>query len=249
MSNFTLSQVTVRDDFKKRMATCTPIFLHELLYPLMQAYDSFREGIDIELGGNDQFFNLMMGREYMRLRGEKPQIIATVPLLVGLDGVQKMSKSLGNHIALTDTPFEMYSKVMSISDETMNNWNEILFPERQVFPQEKDNPMFAKQILADRIVGWLHTPGEAYDAEIEWMRIFSRKESPSDIELVKVDLGFRLDKLIHKVGLAPSVSEAARLIKAGAVEVNGCKALDHTIPGTELTVRVGRKWLKISALN
>jgi tyrosyl-tRNA synthetase len=249
MSNFTLSQVTLRDDFKKRMASCTPIFLHELLYPLMQAYDSFREGVDIELGGNDQFFNLMMGRDYMRLRGDKAQVIATVPLLVGLDGVQKMSKSLGNHIGLTDEPFEMYSKVMSISDATMQSWNEILFPDRQIFPQEKEDPKFAKQVLACRIVTWLHTNGAAYDAEQEWMRVFSRKENPTDIEAVQVDLGYRLDKLIAKVGLAPSISEAGRLIKAGAVEVNGCKALDNTIDGTELTVRVGRKWMKISALN
>jgi tyrosyl-tRNA synthetase len=246
MSKFTLSQINTRDDFRKRAAECTPVYMHELLYPMMQAYDSFREGVDIELGGSDQFYNLMMGRMYMDERGEKPQIIATVPLLVGLDGVKKMSKSLGNHIALTDAPFEMFSKVMSISDETMVNWREILFPRKESWHPQA---MTAKKDLAWRIVFWLHDEAKADAAEKEWMRIFSRKENPSDIEMVQVDLGYRLDKLIHKVGLASSVSEAGRLIKAGAVEVNGCKALDFTISDKELTVRVGRKWMKISALN
>jgi tyrosyl-tRNA synthetase len=251
MSNFTLSQVTTRDEFRDRQKECTPIFMHELLYPIMQAYDSFREGVDLELGGSDQFYNMMMGRMYMDARNEKPQIIATVPILVGLDGKNKMSKSMGNHIGLTEAAFEMFSKVMSVSDETADSWWRTLFtvdePEFVLVP-----PYRRKLDLANRIVSWLHSPEIGEQCETEWRNVFGNRQKPSDIPMVAVtldDQSSRLDRILVLAGLAKSMSDAGRLIKSGAVDVNGINVKTTVLetPLTEMAeIRVGRKWTKIS---
>lgn len=247
MSNFTLSEIETRDDFKERKAACTPVFMHELLYPMLQAYDSFREGVDIELGGNDQFYNLLLGQRYMHQRGVTPQLIGMVPLLVGTDGVKKMSKSVGNHIGLTEEPFEMFSKVMSISDTTMVEWRNTLFPNKESWHPV---PMEAKKDLAWRIVFWLHDEEKANAAEQEWRKIFSQREKPTDIPVAHLTADpLRLDKILANIGLASSVSEAGRLIKSGAVDINGIRATSHNL-STPLAdnseIRVGRQWKKIT---
>lgn len=249
MSHFTLSQIGGRDDFKERKVTNTPVFMHEMLYPMLQAYDSFREGVDIELGGNDQFYNMLMGRMYMHDRGEKPQVIATVPLLFGTDG-RKMSKSFGNHIGLLDEPFEMFSKVMSIADDVMRQWQEVLFPNKCGWHPQ---PFQSKKYLAWRIVHWLHDEPKADTAEIEWTKRFSDREAPVDIPVVRIpvfhSVNTRLDRVLVLMGLASSVSEGSRLVKSGAVNVNGSVVIDPRLkePLPEMSViRVGRKWLKIT---
>jgi tyrosyl-tRNA synthetase len=190
----------------------------------------------------------MMGREYMRKRGETPQIIATVPLLIGTDGVQKMSKSLGNHIGITDEPFEMFSKVMSISDPTMEQWIETLG-----FDPSTDNPFFRKLNLAFDIVSWLHDDEAATDAKEQWQSVFSLGNTPANIPNFRLDMthpnvGMRIDKLMCLTNLAPSVTEAGRLIKAGAVSINGVVVRDHRMPElhSQFEIKVGRKWAKIT---
>lgn len=250
MSTFTVSQMMARDDFKERQKNYVPIFMHELAYAMLQAYDSYREGVDIELGGNDQFYNLMMGREYMRMRGMKSQIIATTPLLVGTDGVEKMSKSKGNHIGLTEAPFEMFSKVMSISDATMEQWRVLLFPKKEGWHPE---PFVAKIDLAWRIVFTYHNEQAANQAEAEWKRIFSNREKPTAIPVVTVanfdSISCRLDKLLAAAGMASSVSEAGRLVRAGAVTVDGIRISDPILDTplqSGVEIKVGRKWTRIS---
>lgn len=249
MSNFTLSQMMVRDDFRKRWDADQPIHLHELTYPLLQAYDSFKEGVDIEFGGTDQLINMMMGREYMRLRGMTPQVVATVPLLPGIGGGEKMSKSLGNHIPVNDPPFQMFSKVMSISDDLMYfTWREIFFPNRP----RRDTPMEDKKHLAWAITELLHDTDAATAAMEEWENVFTKRSVPADLTTTVVDvfsLGLRLDKLLYTTGLAESVSAGGRLIRQGAVKIDGVvcdnfkvEPLQH---GESLTIQVGRRWIKI----
>ena len=250
MSNFTLSEVGSRDDFKERAKNFVPVFLHELLYPALQAYDSYREGVDIEVGGNDQFYNLIMGREYMRKRGMKQQVILTVPLLEGLDGSQKMSKSQGNHISLTETPFIMFSQVMSISDELMDRWWQTLFPELLNQDLLNTPPFSRKQRLAWFIVNWLHSSKDADDSQREWQKIFTNRQIPTEIpELVVSDYGTRLDKLLVQAGLTRSFGEGQRLLKYGAIEVNGNIVETNDMSGyvdtLSLVIRVGRKWMKV----
>lgn len=249
-SSFTLSQMTTRDDFRKRTTDCTPIFIHELVYPMLQAYDSFHEQVDIELGGNDQFYNLMMGRMFMHEKGMKSQVIATVPLLLGTDGVEKMSKSKGNHIGLVDTPFDVYSKVMSISDATANSWWATLFNVTSF--DERLTQMQRKLDLAFRVTSLLHCAGDVVEASNEWNRVFSNREKPTAIPVVTLDnfqsLDRRLDKMIAAAGLATSISEATRLVRDGAVLVNGVKISNPFLDFPLLSgieVKVGRKWMRI----
>ena len=252
MSNFTLSQLEARDNFKERKAACTAIFMHELLYPMLQAYDSFREGIDLELGGDDQFYNMMLGRMYMHDRGEKSQVFATTPLLLGTDGIKKMSKSLGNHISLTEKPLEMFSKVMSISDETMLNWRKTLFPEweKQDEVAAIRSPMMNKIMLAHSIVAWLNDWDDdvATAAEEEWTKIFSKREKPTDIPSVKISATLRLDRILAMAGMASSVTEAGRLIKNGAVDINGIRVTSHELSELliDAEIKVGKQWKKIT---
>jgi len=237
-SHFTVSQMLERDEFHKRFQAEQPISLHELLYPLMQGYDSVALEADVELGGTDQRFNLGAGRELQRHYGQKPQIILMTKLLEGLDGTQKMSKSLGNAIGINEPPAEMYGKLMSINDELMWKYWELLTDYsqsevdrlRNLVLAGREHPMMAKMLLARKIVSGFHSDAEATKASEEWSQLFQRNEIPDDAERVSVlaaEVGWkvgqpvRLDKLLVAMGLASSNSEAQRKIKEGAVEIKG----------------------------
>jgi tyrosyl-tRNA synthetase len=237
-SHFTVSQMLERDEFHKRFQAEQPISLHELLYPVMQGYDSVALECDVELGGTDQKFNLLCGRELQRQYGQKPQIVLMTPILEGLDGVQKMSKSLGNAIGIHEPPAEMYGKLMSISDELMWNYWVLLTDLRQseiaqmrdLVARGREHPMVVKMRLAHTIVAGFHSVDEANTAAQRWSQQYQRNEIPDDVERVVVsaqELGWtvgrpvRLDKLLVLMGLASSNAEAQRKIKEGAVEIKG----------------------------
>jgi tyrosyl-tRNA synthetase len=237
-AHFTVSQMLERDEFHKRFQAEQPISLHELLYPVMQGYDSVCLECDVELGGMDQKFNLMCGRELQRHYGQKPQIVLMTPILEGLDGVQKMSKSLNNAIGINEPAAEMYGKLMSVSDELMWKYWELLTDYRQsevdrlreLVVAGREHPMMAKMLLARKIVSGFHSEAEATKASEEWSQLFQKNEIPDDAERVTVsaaEVGWnvnqpiRLDKLLVAMGLASSNSEAQRKIKEGAVEIKG----------------------------
>jgi tyrosyl-tRNA synthetase len=261
-SKYTVARILERDEFAKRFASGVPISVHELLYPLVQAYDSVALRCDVEMGGTDQKFNLLAGREIQRDYGLPAQIVATVPLLEGLDGVNKMSKSLGNYIGITEAPEIMYRKVMQISDDLMYRYYELLTDRsmaeimalRARVAAGEVHPMLAKADLARSIVTDFHSTGEAARAEEEFNRVVRRKEIPSDIQSValpegiETPAGIRIDKLLAKVGLAESVSDGARKIKAGAVEINGQRVHDLTVAAdgaSEWIVQAGKNWRRI----
>jgi len=251
-AKYTVSQLLEREDFHKRFKAEKPISVHELLYPLVQGYDSVALEADVELGGTDQKFNLLVGRELQRGYGQESQVVLTTPILEGLDGVQKMSKSLGNAIGINEPPLEMYGKVMSISDEMMWRYYELL-TDVQVAEIEKMkrevHPMQAKKELARRIVGDFHSADAAEKAAEDWARQFQKSEVPESVEEVAVgENPLRIDKLVARVGLAGSVSDAGRMVKQGAVRVNGTVVNDPTkmldITGG-VTLQVGRKIKKV----
>ncbi len=260
-AKYTVARLLEREEFSKRFREGIPISVHELLYPLAQAYDSVVTKCDVELGGTDQKWNLLVGREIQREYGLAPQIVGTTPLLEGLDGVNKMSKSLGNYVGITETPEVMFAKLMSISDELMFRYFELLtrvsVPEiarmRQRIASGELHPMDAKMTLARTIVADFHSAADAERAAQEFTRVVRRGEVPTDIETVPLPEGvgappaIRLDKLLAKVGLAESVSDAVRKIKAGAAEVNGQKVRDLVLAdaANELTIQVGRKWARV----
>lgn len=262
-ARYTVARLLERDDFAKRFREGTPISVHELLYPLAQAYDSVALRADVELGGTDQKFNLLVGREIQKDYGQPPQIVATTPLLEGLDGVQKMSKSLGNYVGITEPPEQMFAKLMSISDELMWRYWELLTDRsveeiqamRARVERGELHPMQVKMDLARTIVTDFHSAEAAGRAAEEFNRVVRQGEVPSDVETVPlppdVRAGgeLRLDKLLARVGLADSVSDAVRKIKAGAVEINGERCTDLRYPdsaGGVLTIRVGRKWKRVA---
>jgi len=256
----TVKQILERDDFTKRMAEEKPISLHELLYPLVQGYDSVALNADVELGGTDQKFNLLMGRDLQREFGQEPQVIITTPLIEGLDGVNKMSKSLSNYIGITESANEMFGKVMSISDELMWKYYELL---TDLTPSEisnlrsqmagGENPRNIKVNLAKLIIADFHSTDAASAAEEDFVKRFVQKEVPDEIEERQITAGnYPLAGLIADIGLAASKGEARRLIEQGGVKVNGEKATaanaDITIDTNGLLIQVGkRKFLRISA--
>lgn len=255
-SRYTVARLLERDDFAKRYRDNVPIAVHELLYPLAQAYDSVALGCDVELGGTDQKFNLLVGREIQRDYGLPPQIVGTVPLLEGLDGVEKMSKSKGNYVGITERPEEMFKKLMSISDELMYRYYELLTDmslaeierlRRQVAAGEL-HPKQVKMELARRIVTDFHSAAEAERAAREWQRVVAAGEVPADIETVRLDGGsLRIDKVLARAGLAASVSEATRKLKEGAVEVDGTRVtgfIELRSPG-DYVIRLGRHWKRV----
>ena len=258
-SRYTLARLLERDDFAKRYAEQAPIAMHELLYPLMQGYDSVALKADLELGGSDQRFNLLVGRELQRQYDQEPQCILTMPLLVGLDGVNKMSKSKHNYIGITDEPNDMFGKVMSISDDLMWNWydllslrsnDEITTLKREC--SEGRNPREAKVLLAKEIVERFHTKEDADAAEVEFNNRFRAGEMPTDIPEVNVaaiDGEIGIGKLIKEAGMVSSVGEANRNVEQGGVRVNGDRITDRGLKlkaGT-YTVQVGkRKWAKVT---
>lgn len=260
-AKYTVARLLERDDFAKRFKEGTPISVHELLYPLAQAYDSVALNCDVELGGSDQKFNLLVGREIQRDYGQLPQIIATTPLLEGTDGVNKMSKSLGNYIGITEPPKVMFAKIMSISDELMFRYYELLTDlslaeiarmRRQIESGEL-HPMDAKIRLAYTIVKDFHSAADAGRAAEEFNRVVRRGETPSDLPPVPVPegvrnaSGVRIDKLLAKIGLAESVSDAVRKLKAGAVSINGEKVFELVLPAPsqEWVIQVGKNWRRV----
>ncbi|MFL6375205.1 MAG: tyrosine--tRNA ligase [Pyrinomonadaceae bacterium] len=254
----TVKQILERDDFEKRMNAHQPISLHELLYPLVQGYDSVALEADVELGGTDQKFNLLSGRNLQREYNQEPQVVLTTPLLEGLDGVQKMSKSYGNYIGIDEPPAEMFGKVMSISDDLMWRWYELL---TDLGPSEisnlrsqidaGENPRNIKVALAKLIIKDFHSQSAADAAEDEFNRRFVQKEVPDDIEEHVLTAGtHNLAQLLADTGLAASKSEARRLIEQGGVKVNGEKATaanaDIEITTEPVLLQVGkRKFLKV----
>jgi tyrosyl-tRNA synthetase len=236
-AHFTVSQMLERDDFSKRFQAEQPISLHELLYPVMQGYDSVCLECDVELGGTDQKFNLLCGRELQRQYGQKPQIVLMTPILEGLDGVQKMSKSLNNAIGINEPASEMYGKLMSISDELMWKYWVLLTDLRQSEIETmraevvagKLHPMETKKKLARTIVAGFHGEAAAKSADENWARMFQQKESAEDLEEAKVAIvevtgpkgELNIPKLLVKIGLASSGSEANRKIDEGAVRIDG----------------------------
>ena len=257
-SHYTVARILERDDFAKRYKEGAPISMHELLYPLAQAYDSVMLKCDVELGGTDQKFNLLVGREIQKDFGQPPQIVATTPLLRGLDGVNKMSKSLNNYIGITEPPEVMFRKVMQISDELMWEYWELLTDEsvaeinkmRQRVETGVVHPMEQKMALANQIVEGFHNKILANKALSKFEREVRQKQMPFDVPKVHLPEGvrdgngrLRTDKLLPKVGLAESVSDAVRKIKAGAVRINGLKAGLVIEEGQgQLTIQVGHEW-------
>jgi tyrosyl-tRNA synthetase len=257
----TVKQILERDDFTKRMSEEKPISLHELLYPLVQGYDSVALESDVELGGTDQKFNLLMGRNLQREFGQEPQVILTTPLLEGLDGVNKMSKSLNNYIGIDEPANEMFGKVMSISDELMWKYYELLtdLSESEIADLKlkcsdgTENPRNAKVRLAKLIIADFHSPADAEAAEEEFNRLFVNKEVPDEIEEREVGSGvYKLIDLLAETGLCASKGEARRLVDQGGVKVDGEKAgaanADITIDGEDVLLQVGkRRFLKLRA--
>jgi tyrosyl-tRNA synthetase len=253
----TVAQMLEREDFRSRFQSQTPISIHELLYPLVQGYDSVALKSDIELGGTDQKFNLLMARQIQREYGSSdPQIIMTTPLLEGTDGVQKMSKSLGNYIGITESPREMFGKVMSISDELMWRYYELLtdVPASEIAEMKESgrNPRDLKAELGRRIVADFHSAAEAKEASEEFDRMFRERQLPADIAVIERVAGpVKLAKLVAEEALAPSVSEAQRLISQGSVRVGGERVSDirNELAGTagsETLIQVGkRKFLRV----
>ena len=263
-SKYTVARLLERDDFSKRFKEGVPISVHELLYPLAQAFDSFALECDVEMGGTDQKFNLLVGREIQRDYGQQPQIVATVPILEGLDGVDKMSKSKGNYIGITEPPKVMFRKVMQISDELMYRYYELLTDLplgqisklRQAVANGQKDPMELKMELGRDIVAGFHSASEADAAREAFDREVRQGLEPADTEtvelpsVVETDKGIRIDKLIATLGLADSVTDATRKLKAGAVEVNGNIQRDLLLSGASgvLVIRVGKKWKRVRTL-
>ncbi len=258
-SRYTLARLLERDDFAKRYAEQAPIAMHELLYPLMQGYDSVALEADLELGGSDQRFNLLVGRELQRQYDQEPQCILTMPLLVGLDGVNKMSKSKHNYIGITDAPNDMFGKVMSISDDLMWNWYDLLSLRSNVELEqlkrecaEGRNPRDAKVMLAKELVTRFHCAEAADAAEAEFNNRFRAGEMPSDIPEVTVtseggEIG--IGKLIKEAGLCSSVGEANRNIDQKGVRVDGERIEDRSLKlkaGTYILQVGKRKWAKVT---
>ena len=255
----TVARMLERDDFSKRYSAQKPISIHEFLYPLLQGYDSVALDADIELGGTDQKFNLLLGREVQKFYGKEPQVAFTLPLLEGLDGVMKMSKSLDNYIAIEDDADEMFGKIMSISDDLMWRYFELLsfrdeeeITELKKSQKEGSNPRDIKFLLAEEIVNRFHGEGSGNSAKEEFQSRFQKGNNPSDIKEITINLdekSITLAKVLKEAKMVPSTSEALRLIKQGAVRIEGEKILDskHEINlNSSLLYQVGkRKFSKI----
>ena len=226
LQKVTVAQVLERDDFKKRMAAGNPISLLEVLYSLFQGQDSVALNADVELGGTDQIFNLLVGRQLQKNHGQEPQVAITVPLLVGLDGVKKMSKSYGNYVGLTDAPNDMFGKLMSIPDELMPMYYELLTSEN-MDDIKAMHPMAAKKKLAGLLVTRFHGEAAAKAALENFEKVFSKKELPTDMPEFKPEAGALLSAVIFAAGAVPSKNKARGLIDQGAVRLKGEKVTQY----------------------
>jgi tyrosyl-tRNA synthetase len=232
-SKYTVARMLERDDFSKRYKEGRPIAIHEFLYPLVQGYDSVVLKSDVELGGTDQLFNLLVGRDLQREMGQAPQCVVTMPLLEGTDGVQKMSKSYNNYIGITEHPNEIYGKVMSISDELMLRWYELLSDisnsELVDIRSQKIHPKEAKERLAHELTARFHSEEAAESAKIAFGSLFKKKETPDDIEEVTIttpDDTVWIPKAMAEAALVKSTSDGRRMITGGGVKVDGVKIND-----------------------
>lgn len=252
-SHYTVARMLERDDFANRYGSGKPIAVHEFLYPLIQGYDSVALRSDVELGGTDQKFNLLMGRTLQRDYGQEPQVIMTVPILEGLDGVQKMSKSLGNYIGIDDAPSEMFGKVMSISDQLMWRYYELLSDLpldriaglRQDVDEGRLHPKEAKVGLAVELTSRFHGAAQGRTAREEFERVFAKRENPEDMTVFQAAHGqaSRILAIMDSAGMCPSRAEAKRLCRQGACTVDGEKVLDpeHVLNPGEYVLKVGKK--------
>ena len=253
-SRQTLARMLERDDFARRYAGRQPIALHEFLYPLVQGHDSVALHADVELGGTDQKFNLLVGRELQKVDGQVPQVVLTMPLLEGLDGVQKMSKSLDNYVGVQDAPREMFGKVMSVDDALMWRWFDLLSLRSQDELDalrrridEGGNPRDAKLELADELVTRFHDAAAASDAREAFTARFARNELPADLEEQRLGVetaGRALANVLVDAGLVPSTSEGHRMAKQGAVRIDGERVEDGRrllVPGGPLVLQVGKR--------
>ena len=257
-AQYTVARMLERDDFSKRYAAQQSIAIHEFLYPLVQGYDSVALESDVELGGTDQKFNLLVGREMQKAYGKSQQAILTVPILEGLDGVQKMSKSLDNYIGITDAPNDMFGKLMSISDELMWRYFELLSfrPVEEVEQFEKDiaagtNPRDIKFLLCEEIITRFHDAAAAESAKQDFIQRFQKNAIPDDLPEKHINLGegMPIGVLIKEAQLCPSTSEAVRMVKQGAVKIDGERVSDPRAVINEsepFVLQVGkRKFAKI----
>jgi len=265
-SRVTVARILERDDFQKRWKAQLPIALHELLYPLAQGYDSVALKADVELGGTDQLFNLLVGRDLMRAESMEPQVVMTLPLLVGTDGVEKMSKSLGNSIGVLDAPGDMFGKVMSIPDALLWSWYELLtdVPTAEIAARRgrveagRENPRDAKAALGRAIVADFHDAAAAARAEEDFRRAFSRGEVPEDVETRTLESadGGAAAKTLVALGLSASMREARRKIAEGALKIYAEGASEPTevrdpearlaTPGSATVLRLGRRFIRVA---
>ena len=252
-AHLTVARILQREDFATRHAAGRPISLHEFLYPLAQGYDSVALGADVELGGTDQTFNLLVGRDLQRAHGQEPQVALTVPILEGLDGVQKMSKSLGNYVGITEPPADMYGKLMSVSDALMFRYFELVtrVPEHEIAGLRRLHPMEAKKRLARTVTAMYHGEAAAAAAEVAFARVVQAREVPDNIELIRLTTPSSSEpawKVVVLAGMAPSNSEARRLIQQGGVEVDGSRVTDPNqkidVSGEGRLLQVGKRKFK-----
>ena len=258
-SKYNVARMLERDDFNKRFSSNKSIAVHEFLYPLVQGYDSVALKVDVECGGTDQKFNLLVGRELQRDYGQEPQVVITVPILEGLDGVNKLSKSLDNYIAIDEAPDEMFGKIMSISDDLMWRWFDLLsfMTEEDIAKlkqemEEGKNPRDIKFVLAEELVDRFHQEGDGKKCKEEFLNRFQKGNMPEEIESISVNLTedqILLVNLLKNTNMIASISEGNRLIKQGGIKINSEKVIDPKLlisSGTENIYQVGkRKFLKI----
>ena len=240
-ANQTVARMLERDDFKKRYSNNQPIAIHEFMYPLLQGYDSVAMETDVELGGTDQRFNLLMGRELQKSNGQKPQVVLMMPLLVGLDGEKKMSKSAHNYIGVSESPTEMFGKIMSISDVLMWSYYELLsfrpLEEIEQFKADVEagkNPRDVKILLAKEIIARFHSEADADAAEQEFINRFQKGAMPDEMPEFEFESGIAIGNVLKDAGLVGSTSDAMRMIRQGAAKMDGVKIED-----TKLVPEVG----------
>jgi len=252
-AHLTVARILQREDFATRHAAGRPISLHEFLYPLAQGYDSVALGADVELGGTDQTFNLLVGRDLQRAHGQEAQVALTVPILEGLDGVQKMSKSLGNYVGITEPPADMYGKLMSVSDALMFRYLELVtrMPEDEIVEQRRLHPMEAKKRLARTVTAMYHGEAAAAAAETGFAKVVQGREVPENIDIVSMATPYDGEpawKVVVWSGTVASNSEARRLIQQGAVEVDGSRVTDPNqkvpVSGESRLLQVGKRKFK-----